>query len=119
MNKDVVDVGCGTGVTTAMLNGCGVRAFCIDLSAKMIGEARRLRPGLEFRVGSMTGLDVADASVGGVCAWYSIIHIPDDHLAGVLGEFHRVLTPGGLMLVRSRLGTSRWCAPTRSVNRST
>jgi predicted TPR repeat methyltransferase len=26
-NKDVVDVGCGTGVTTAMLNGCGVRAF--------------------------------------------------------------------------------------------
>jgi SAM-dependent methyltransferase len=103
-NKDVVDVGCGTGVTTAMLNGCGVRAFGIGLSANMIGEARRLRPGLEFRVGSMTDLDVADASVGGVCAWYSIIHSPDDHLAGVLGEFHRVLAPGGLMLVAFQVG---------------
>ena len=103
-NKDVVDVGCGTGVTTAMLTECGVRAFGIDLSANMIGEARRLRPGLDFRVGSMTDLEVADASVGGVCAWYSIIHIPDDHLAGVLGEFHRVLAPGGLVLLAFQVG---------------
>jgi SAM-dependent methyltransferase len=103
-NKGVVDVGCGTGVTTAMLTGCGVRAFGIDLSANMIGEARRLRPGLEFRVGSMTDLDVGDASVGGVCAWYSIIHIPDEHLAGVLGELHRVLTPGGLILLAFQVG---------------
>jgi SAM-dependent methyltransferase len=103
-NKDVVDVGCGTGVTTAMLTECGVRAFGIDLSANMIGEARRLRPGLEFRLGSMTDLDVADASVGGVCAWYSIIHIPDDHLAGVLGEFHRVLALDGLILLAFQVG---------------
>jgi SAM-dependent methyltransferase len=87
-----------------VLNGYGVRAFGIDLSANMIGEARRLRPGLEFRVGSMTDLDVADAGVGGVCAWYSIIHIPDDHLAGVLGEFHRVLSPGGLVLLAFQVG---------------
>jgi SAM-dependent methyltransferase len=103
-NPNIVDVGCGTGVTTGMLNGCGVRAFGIDLSTNMIGEARRLRPGLEFRVGSMTDLDVADASVGGVCAWYSIIHIPDEHLAGVLGEFRRVLAPGGLMLLAFQVG---------------
>jgi ubiquinone/menaquinone biosynthesis C-methylase UbiE len=52
----------------------------------------------------MTALDVSDRSVGGVCAWYSIIHIPDRHLAQVLGEFHRVLVPGGVLLLAFQVG---------------
>lgn len=103
-NKRVVDVGCGTGVTTALLDGWGVDAFGIDLSANMIAQARRLNPSLRFEVGSMMNLDVPDGSVGGVCAWYSIIHVPDQHLAGVLGEFHRVLSPAGLVLMAFQVG---------------
>ncbi|WP_324291139.1 class I SAM-dependent methyltransferase [Mycobacterium sp. Aquia_213] len=38
-NKRVVDVGCGSGVPTALLDRLGVEAFGIDLSAKMIDEA--------------------------------------------------------------------------------
>ena len=52
----------------------------------------------------MTSLEVADGSVGGICAWYSIIHVREDHLAGVLGEFHRVLVPGGLVLLTFQVG---------------
>ena len=52
----------------------------------------------------MTDLDVADASVGGVCAWYAIVHTPDAHLARVFGEFHRVLVPGGLVLMAFQVG---------------
>ena len=37
-------------------------------------------------------------------AWYSIIHVPDGHLAGVFGEFHRVLVPGGLVLLAFQVG---------------
>lgn len=103
-NNRVLDVGCGTGATTAMFTGQGVEAFGVDLSPEMVAQARRLNPGLEFTVGSMLGMDVADGSVGGVCAWYSIIHVPDTHLAAVFSEFHRVLVPGGLLLLAFQVG---------------
>jgi ubiquinone/menaquinone biosynthesis C-methylase UbiE len=103
-NKRIVDVGCGTGATTAILHNHGVDTFGIDLSPNMIDQARGLNPGLRFDVGSMTDLDVPDASVGGVCAWYSIVHVPDEHLSGVFGEFRRVLIPGGLVLLAFQIG---------------
>lgn len=103
-NKRVVDVGCGTGVTTAFLADYGLDAVGIDLSANMIAHAQRLNPDLQFRVGSMLALEVADGSVGGVCAWYSIIHVPDEYLADVFAEFHRVLVPTGLVLLAFQVG---------------
>ncbi|OHV02038.1 class I SAM-dependent DNA methyltransferase [Mycobacterium talmoniae] len=103
-NTRVVDVGCGTGVATAILRGLGVDACGIDLSANMVAEARRRNPGLDFGVGSLTDLELADASVGGVCAWYAIIHLPDAHLPAAFAEFHRVLAPGGLVLLAFQVG---------------
>lgn len=102
--RRIVDVGCGTGATTAILGGHGVDAFGIDLSPTMIIQAQRLNPDLNFRVGSMLDLDVPDADVGGVCAWYSTIHVPDAHLSAVFEEFHRVLIPGGLVLLAFQVG---------------
>lgn len=102
-NTRVADIGCGTGATTAILSDLGVQPFGIDLSPAMIGEARRRNPGLDFTVGSMTELDL-DGSVGGICAWYSIIHIPDDHLESVFAECRRVLTPGGVLLLAFQVG---------------
>jgi hypothetical protein len=52
----------------------------------------------------MLNLEAANSSVGGVCAWYSIIHIPDEHLPDAIDEFHRVLTPGGLALLAFQVG---------------
>lgn len=100
----VLDVGCGSGVATAALAAAGLDVTGIDLSPNMIAQARQHNPGLSFRVGSMLDLDVADGSVGGVCAWYSIIHVPDTHLPGVFAEFHRVLAPGGVVLVAFQVG---------------
>src|SRR6476620_9558235 len=71
----VADVGCGSGRITAHLRELGIDAFGIDLSPRMIDVARRDHPGLRFEVGSMTDLDLPDGSVGGVVAWYSLIHI--------------------------------------------
>nr|WP_228768802.1 class I SAM-dependent methyltransferase [Mycolicibacterium malmesburyense]CRL72421.1 methyltransferase [Mycolicibacterium malmesburyense] len=42
----VADVGCGTGAATRILAAVGLRVVGVDLSANMIGEARRLNPGL-------------------------------------------------------------------------
>ncbi len=103
-NLRVADIGCGTGATTALLQGFGVQPFGLDLSPNMIQQARILNPTLEFTTGSMTELDITDSGVGGICAWYSIIHIPDDHLPKVFAEFERVLTPGGLLLLAFQTG---------------
>ncbi|WP_285031032.1 methyltransferase domain-containing protein [Mycolicibacterium sp. lyk4-40-TYG-92] len=100
----VLDVGCGTGVATAALAAAGLHVTGIDLSPNMIAQARQHNPGLSFRVGSMLDLAVADGSVGGLCAWYSIIHVPDAHLAAVFAEFHRVLAPGGVLLLAFQVG---------------
>ena len=101
----VLDVGCGPGRLTAHLSAVGLDASGIDLSPGMIAEARRLHPHLRFAVGSMTALGLPDESLGGVLAWYSIIHTPPSHLPTVLAELHRVLVPGGHLLLGFYAGT--------------
>ncbi|QFU88542.1 class I SAM-dependent methyltransferase [Amycolatopsis sp. YIM 10] len=100
----VADIGCGPGHVTAHLAGLGVEAFGIDLSPAMIEVARRDHPGLRFAVGSMTELDLAPGSVGGVLAWWSLIHLPDDEIPLVLGHFRRVLRQGGPLLAGFHVG---------------
>lgn len=95
----VADVGCGPGHITAHLNELGLPAFGVDLSPAMIGLARLAYPGLRFDVGSMAALDIADGVLGGVLSRWSVIHTPPQELPVVLAEFHRVLAPGGHLLV--------------------
>jgi ubiquinone/menaquinone biosynthesis C-methylase UbiE len=100
----VADVGCGPGHVTAHLNELGVDAFGIDLSPGMIDVARRDHPELQFEVGSMTDLPLGDASVAGLLAWWSLIHIPDDEVPTVFAHFHRVLRPGAPLQVGFHVG---------------
>jgi SAM-dependent methyltransferase len=100
----VADVGCGTGRITAHLDGLGLDVFGVDLSPAMVAEARRSYPTLRFEVGSMTELDLPEASLAGLLAWYSTIHIPDEELGGVLSRFRRMLRPGGPLLVAFHVG---------------
>jgi SAM-dependent methyltransferase len=102
----VVDLGCGPGQIAAFLASHGVDARGIDLSPGMIEQARRLHPGLDFAVGDMRALDLADASLAGITAFYSLIHIPRDELALVLEELRRVLRGDGLLLAAFHLGSA-------------
>ncbi|MEU5940009.1 class I SAM-dependent methyltransferase [Micromonospora sp. NPDC047548] len=103
----VADLGCGPGRITAHLRSLGLTAFGIDLSPAMVAVARRTYPGLRFDEGSMTALDLKDDSVGGIVAWYSIIHTPPELLPVVFAEFHRVLAPGGHLLIAFQVGNER------------
>lgn len=100
----VADVGCGPGQVTAHLHDLGVDAFGIDLSPVMIEVARRDHPHLRFEVGSMTDLALTDASVAGLLAFWSLIHIPDDAVPTVFRHFRRVLRPGGPLLLGFHVG---------------
>ncbi|MFJ2826567.1 methyltransferase domain-containing protein [Streptomyces sp. NPDC087263] len=95
----VADLGCGPGHITAHLDELGLTAFGVDASPAMIELARRAHPGLRFDVGSMAALDIADGALGGVLSRWSIIHTPPQELPVILAEFHRVLAPGGHLLL--------------------
>ncbi len=103
----VADVGCGPGHVTAHLRSLGLNLSGVDVSPGMVELARRDHPGLRFEVGSMTALARAEGELAGVLAWYSIIHIPPAVLPAVFAEFHRVLAPGGHLLLGFHVGDER------------
>jgi SAM-dependent methyltransferase len=100
----VRDAGAGPGRITSYLVSRGVDASGVDLSPGMVEVARRSYPNLRFAVGSLGRLEFADASLAGVVAWYSIIHTPPGELPGVFTDFHRVLRPGGVLLIGMHVG---------------
>lgn len=102
--QPVADIGSGPGYVTARLHSLGVPVFGVDVSPRMVALARRAHPQLRFHVGSMTALDLPDETLGGILALYSIIHIPDSDLPTVFAEFHRVLAPGGHVLIGFQSG---------------
>jgi ubiquinone/menaquinone biosynthesis C-methylase UbiE len=79
----------------------------IDLSPAMVEQARRRHPGLEFRVGQMTALDLPPGNAAGLVAWYSLIHVPPVEHPAVLTGFRRVLAPGGHLLLAFHAGDER------------
>ncbi|ONH26382.1 class I SAM-dependent DNA methyltransferase [Pseudofrankia asymbiotica] len=95
----VADLGCGPGHLTAFLHSLGLDVFGADLSPAMISLARRAYPQLRFDVSTMTDLGLADGTLRGIVAWYSIIHAPPAALPDSFTEFHRLLAPGGQLLL--------------------
>lgn len=104
---EVADVGCGPGRITDYLRSLGVAAFGIDLSAEMVAVARRDYPGVRFWQGSMLDLKLPEASLAGLLAWYSIIHLPPAELPGIFAQFFRVLRPGGQLLLAFQAGKEK------------
>jgi SAM-dependent methyltransferase len=95
----VADLGCGPGHVTAYLAGLGLDAFGLDVSEATIALARESFPDLRFDVGSMASLDLADGTLSGVVSRWSITHTPPPEVPAILAEFHRVLAPGGRLLI--------------------
>jgi SAM-dependent methyltransferase len=101
---EICDMGCGPGHVARYLRDRGADVFGLDLSAGMLEEARRLNPDITFREGNMLALDLADASLAGIAAFYAIVHLPREAVADVFREMARVLKPGGLLLLAFHIG---------------
>ena len=98
------DLGCGPGQIARHLRGRGMEVVGVDLSPGMLAAARRLNPGIAFVRADMRALPFADDAIGGMAAFYAIIHIPRRELATVLSEMRRVLRPGGVLLLAFHIG---------------
>jgi SAM-dependent methyltransferase len=94
-----IDAGCGPGHWTAHLAARGLDIRGIDLVPDFIEHARAHHPDARFDLGSVDALDAESGSVGGVLAWYSLIHHDPETIGTPLAEFARVLRPGGELLI--------------------
>ena len=97
----VLDMGTGSGLLVPALLERAERVVAVDSSVTMLELARRT-VGVEsqrcdFRLGDLEHLPVADGEVDAVMACMVLHHLSDP--ARVLAEAHRVLTPGGLIVV--------------------
>jgi SAM-dependent methyltransferase len=95
VSQCLVDLGSGPGQIGAYLTARGAKLVSVDVSLDMLREANVLVPGASRVQADMRALPFAEASVGGIVAFYSLIHISPDELAGTLNELNRVLRTGG------------------------
>lgn len=101
---EVCDMGCGLGQVARYLRDAGTSVFGLDISPRMVEQARQFNPDISFREGNMTSLDLPDGTLAGIAAFYAIVNIPKESLLSVFREMQRVLQPGGLLLLAFHSG---------------
>jgi demethylmenaquinone methyltransferase/2-methoxy-6-polyprenyl-1,4-benzoquinol methylase len=92
-----LDVGAGTGVSTAELALSGVRAVGLDLSLGMLRAGRRVRPHVPLLAGDALALPFPDATFDAVTISFALRNVVDTEAA--LRELARVTRPGGRLVV--------------------
>jgi ubiquinone/menaquinone biosynthesis C-methylase UbiE len=111
--RDVLEVGCGTGLVLQRVAQFARSAKGIDLSPGMLEHARRR--GLDVTEGSATALPFPDASFDVAYSFKVLAHIPD--LPACLREMMRVVRPGGHLVFDAynrasmRYLIKRWWGP--------
>jgi SAM-dependent methyltransferase len=96
----VGDLGCGTGAVTAELAPFAGRVVAVDGSKAMLSAARRrLQPleNVELRHGALESLPVEGDALDAALMSLVLHYVPEPALA--LAEAHRVLRPGGRLVV--------------------
>lgn len=93
----VLDVGAGTGSSTAHLAADGGHPVGVDLSLGMLAAGRRVRPELPLLAGDALALPFPDAAFDAVTISFALRNVVDP--AAALREFRRVTRPGGRLVV--------------------
>jgi ubiquinone/menaquinone biosynthesis C-methylase UbiE len=102
--RPVWNFGCGPGQTTEYLKNLGLEISGLDLSDKILEQARTIHPGVTFRKGNILELEFENDSIAGVVSFYAIVHFTEEQVEVACREVFRVLQPGGIFLFTYHIG---------------
>jgi ubiquinone/menaquinone biosynthesis C-methylase UbiE len=112
--ESVLDLACGMGRTTLLLQEMGLAVRGIDRSEVFIHLAKKRLPCLDLRVGSYDSVAEPDSAFSHVLISFNGIDLayPESQRAAALRECVRVLRPGGTFLYSSHnLKSMHWFSP--------
>jgi ubiquinone/menaquinone biosynthesis C-methylase UbiE len=92
-----LDAACGTGRHSAHLRARGFEVTGVDANRSMLTIAEAKVPDCDFRVGDLAALPVDDDAVDVVVCSLALTHV--ERIEPVLGEFARVVRPGGSVVL--------------------
>ena len=101
----ISDLGCGPGHIASYIRRFNPGVFGLDFSLGTLIQARGRHPEIVFIQGDMLALPLAPGKLGGIVAFYSIIHFASGQVDRSLAEMKRVLRPGGHLLLGFHVGT--------------
>jgi SAM-dependent methyltransferase len=98
--QDVLEVACGTGYWTQVISSTANSVRAVDINPAVLELARAKnypRRNVTFEEQDTYQLSLAGHFTAGLAAfWWS--HIPKSELSSFLGQFHRTLGPGALVV---------------------
>lgn len=98
------DLGCGPGQTAQYLKDLGVEISGLDLSERLLAQARANHPDIHFQKGDVLKLEFESNSIAGIVAFYAIVHFTENQVETAFKEIFRVLQPGGILLFTFHIG---------------
>jgi SAM-dependent methyltransferase len=103
--KDIVDVGCGTGMLVRELAARGARPIGVEISDGQLAAARADDDGsgARYLVGRAEALPLDERSVDAVVFMRALHHVAVAAMPSALAEARRVLRPGGVLYVAEPL----------------
>ena len=104
----IVDLGCGSGVFTDLLQRAGFSMRGVDISPKLIELGRTKYPKLELIEGDAENLPFDFESIDGAVLSNLVHHFPDPRR--LASEVHRILKPSGRFVAfdPNRLNPFMW-----------
>ena len=93
----ILDIAAGTGTSSMALRGDGITVVAADFSNGMLEQGRKLYPELEFVFADAMKLPFQDGEFDVVTMSFGLRNVENHRIA--LGEFFRVLKPGGRLVI--------------------
>lgn len=93
----ILDIAAGTGTSSMAFKKTGVRVVAADFSKGMLAEGKKRYPEIEFVFADAMKLPFADQEFDAVTISFGLRNVEKHKVA--LKEFHRVLKPGGKLVV--------------------
>ncbi len=99
----VLDLGCGTGGSSATMRDAGLMVTAIDASPEMAAVAKQK---FDIDVSIATFEDISGTDIyDGIWASFSLLHAPKADMPRHLAALRQALRPGGVFVIGLKSGT--------------